>query len=534
MHIFYIDIKFYLFAYKTNLIKKIQLILFMKPKNDEEKQEKKKKLNLNFIKEKNKNRRLFENKNFNTKENNTIDNIFNLNINEPNFKVVNKYKSNSEVHINSFLIENIHSKDTLTLYELLCQLKKTKITENLFIIIVNKCKDVLFREIKNSNPTGVQFHVGDDVNVKNSVSSNINIFAKILNYVTSVMYDNNIILKVFCDSDILNLINLLKSEDENERAQIANVLLNIFKNFKITIRNVIENELCLFYEGLRTHIGMEELLEVVSCIIEDMVRIKPIKREYVKLENKKFPISNDQSIISNNNFKDKNEEKLKEKNNSFFYEYVLRFLTVNNLEYYTNINQIIFSYCKKNLNVSKITLKYLSVLFQNTQFSNKSVLVQIYMSIYILWSRKISYNEIINDVCMFLNNAFESEHFKLIDQTVKIIDFHVIKKFFKENITEILPKIFDNLYMISKKYWRHKGKLDILKFMFLIINLNHHCFEQCLINYNKKKHLKKSEIFEDLKKKLLKVIESYKIEQSKELIFTKRRKSLNNSKQKKI
>lgn len=506
----------------------------MKPKNGEENLEKKKKLDSNFINEKNKHLRLFGNENLSPNENKTLDNIFNLSINEPNIKTVNKYKTNSDAKMDSFLVENIHSKDTLTLYQIFNHLKKTKLTDNLFIIIVNKCKDVLFREIKNINPTGIHFHVGDDVIVKNSISSNINIFAKILNYVTSVVFDNNLILRGFCDGDIINLIYLLKSEDENERSQIVKIIINLFRNFKNTIRNVIENELCLFYEGLRTHIGVEELLEIVLCIIEDMVRIKPVKREYVKLDNKKISESNDRSSMVNEKYKLHNEQSLVEKNNVFFFEYVLKFLTINNLEYYTIINQTVFVYCKNNLEVSKIALKYILKVFQNAQFCNKPTLMQLYISIYVLWSRKIDSHIILDDISMFYNCAFESEHFKLIEQSVKIVDIQVIKKFFNKNISKLLPKFFDSLYIISRKYWRDKEKLDIFKFIFFIINLNHHCFEQCLINYNKKRFISKVEVFDDFKKKLIKNIESYKAEQYKEIYFTKRRKSLNDSKQKKV
>jgi hypothetical protein len=411
------------------------------------------------------------------------------------------------------IMKDIHSNDPLTLYKLFNNLKSIRISEDLFIIIVRRCKEVLFRDIKNINPTGILYYSGDDVNIRNKATSNINIFSKIFSYVTNSCISESTILKGLDDIDIFKLVDLLKSEDETERGHISSVLINIFDVFRHKITNLVKNELGLFYEGLRTHIGIEEILEIVLCIVES------------------FRSKNKREITDVKIF---NLDKLKNnENDNFYFEYILRFLSVRNLEYYKIIPQIIYKYASEDVDISEFTLKYIYKLFQNIEYINKPMLIQIYSMIYIRWCRRIPFNNIKDDFCNIINLGLKSEHFVLIEEILQIIDIKAMKSIIQENITEILPRIFVNLYNLSKKYWRSKGKMKIFKYISVILSMSHECFEQCLIKYNMERFINRNEVHDSLIDVLGKCIEHSEMDNKKENEFNKRRKSMNKDPKKK-
>ncbi|WUR02429.1 serine/threonine-protein phosphatase 2A 56 kDa regulatory subunit gamma (RTS1) [Vairimorpha necatrix] len=390
----------------------------------------------------------------------------------------------------SSILLNIHSEDPLTLHDLFIILSKTKITDLIFTVVIRKCKEKIFRDIKNQNKTGRLFYPWDDTNIKNKVTSNINIFTRIFSLLTSK--HKNILKQEISDSDIYSLFNLLKSEDEKERFNILQIIINIKDLNKKLIQNIIENELLLFYDEERTHVGIEEILE----------------------------------IIENLNLKDE----------TFYYQIILKFLHIKNLEFYKNIENIIYKYSSEDYKIGQFTLKYLYKIYKEIEFINKSVIVKLYFQIYLRWSRRIQFKNVIEEICEIINYGLKSEYQNLIENIMKIGESKIMRNLLKENINEILPKIFDNLYILSKKYWASKEKVKIYKFISLLLSMNHECFEKCLIKYNKNKYetreinknkyeikeINKNESVMDI---LIKCLENSEINQKEQNI--KRRNSTN-------
>lgn len=442
---------------------------------------------------------LFEDDNFkklesdNKSTNKKIDNTFviqNIKIEKIRpVKICNVIKTPSILPSKQILID-IHSNDPLTLHNLFLILKQIKITDEIFSIVIRKCKDVIFREIKNTIPTGIIYYPGDDINIRNVTKSNINIFTKIFELITSKCYSKSMFTREISDQDIFSLFHLLKSEDERERMNICNILINIYDAYSIKIKYIVENELIQFYEDNRTHIGIEELLELLQLIIKNT------------------------------------------KDDSFFYQVALRFLSIKNLEYYKLITDIIYKYCSEDVKISNFTLNYIFVLYEKVDYINKPILVKLYFNIYIRWAKRIPFRGILNDMCFIINFGLSSEYHPLVEEVLKTLDSRIIKKIFSEYIDDILPKIFNNIYLLSKKYWYSKGKLRIFKYISILLSMNYACFEKCLINYNLDKFVKKIFNFtEDTVLDILrKCIEHTNIENKNEWKNMRRRSSEFNGK----
>lgn len=86
-----------------------------------------------------------------------------------------------------------------------------------------------------------------------------------------------------------------------------------------------------------------------------------------------------------------------------------------------------------------------------------------------------------------INMALKSESFIVIDTVIDMIDNSSTKTFIEDNIRIILPRIFNNIYKLSKKFWKQEQRFKAIKTIGNILNIDNDVFEACLVEYNKNK-----------------------------------------------
>ncbi|KAI5174640.1 serine/threonine-protein phosphatase 2A regulatory subunit B' [Pancytospora epiphaga] len=90
-------------------------------------------------------------------------------------------------------------------------------------------------------------------------------------------------------------------------------------------------------------------------------------------------------------------------------------------------------------------------------------------------------------VSLLLAKALSSESFIVIDAALSLFLNVSVQNYLKDEITEILPKCFSQLYKLSKKFWRQEQRIKALEIVGGIIKFNREIFEACLIEYNSQK-----------------------------------------------
>ncbi|KAF9764990.1 Serine/threonine-protein phosphatase 2A 56 kDa regulatory subunit gamma isoform [Nosema granulosis] len=338
-------------------------------------------------------------------------------------------------------LARLFSQDPFDLFNLHEDMKKYGVEDKVVEVALSRAKHIMFREIKPVNPTGEAYNCGDDIVVRNKMDSNINIFSRILMFLTA-LNKPRILQMAFTDFDLVRLFELLKSEDEVERVNVGQSIQNLFdqKISQEKIKSLIENELSLFLHGIRTHTGLPILLHLFSYT-------GPI-REEAYIEN------------------------------------ILWFMQTPHLDLLVDFKDIVRVLCKDNSKRTILTIKFILHIFENVDSLSKVTLVEILV---ILLPCIDSIESIIPGLCALINTSILSDHHLLLEEAIGIFETPEIYKLIKPFIDQLLPPIFPALYSLSKKYWRKKGKVRVFKNISLILSMNHLVFEECLIKYNKKR-----------------------------------------------
>lgn len=92
-----------------------------------------------------------------------------------------------------------------------------------------------------------------------------------------------------------------------------------------------------------------------------------------------------------------------------------------------------------------------------------------------------------------LNLAMVSESYLVIDMVIEILGDTAVKKFVADYIVTFLPRIFDNLYRLSRRFWRNEQKYKTIQIIGGILKIDLDVFERCLIVYNKRKFYRSSQ-----------------------------------------
>lgn len=87
-------------------------------------------------------------------------------------------------------------------------------------------------------------------------------------------------------------------------------------------------------------------------------------------------------------------------------------------------------------------------------------------------------------VCFYLNIAFKEQNCILINLTQYLL-MNPLRYQLKLNIHNILPRIFNNLFILHKKYWNKLENGHISKMIYTFMEMDRPLFDNCLYQYNR-------------------------------------------------
>lgn len=368
--------------------------------------------------------------------------------------------------------ERFFSDDPFELLCLLEEMKREGVGDECVEVGMSRAREVLFRDIRSRNPTGEGYYPGDDLVVKNK-SKAVGLWARILVLLTTRLY-------YIPDGDLVSLFTLLKSEDDLERECISQAIRNLYKANPKKILELLGNEFQLFFLKERTHIGMDNVLDIYSTTTKG---------------------------------RDIPEEE--------YFENILLFMKTPHLDLYSEYKDVVLGLCRDDPKRTHLTLQYILHIFEDLQSLSRVYLVEILTSLL----KNVDFKDLVPGISSLINSSLLSSHHLLLEEAIGMFEVPEIYKGMKESVGEFLPRIFDSLYSLSKKYWRKKGKVKLFRNISLVLSMNHEVFEKCLVAYNK---LRYRRVKMDEKENLIeKCLEYSELEKRNEEKFNKRRKSTN-------
>lgn len=279
----------------------------------------------------------------------------------------------------------------------------------------------------------------------------LNLFTKA---VSCIEFSFNTFLEYFSDEDISSLFELLGICEERLKDPIQKLLEGIFTKFEESLplyKEIISNRFLLFSPLLHDQNELEFNFKIILLM----------------LQGKKF--GND--ILE------------------FYAQFIqprIVFCSLENIELARDIIEAVCSTCPE---CQRATLRYMSKVYLKVGSSEQIKILELASKV-IHTNFFFQSNSFLEwDFCEIINLAAKSESYIVADAVIEMIDDSAVRKFIQNNIRTVLPKIFDNLYRLSKKFWRQEQRFKAIKVIGNILNINNEVFETCVIEYNKKKHV---------------------------------------------
>lgn len=167
--------------------------------------------------------------------------------------------------------------------------------------------------------------------------------------------------------------------------------------------------------------------------------------------------------------------------------------------------------------------KHLSKVFSEVNSNVRTSILNFCLSIVQVKQTTMDFNTIEGHVCKIISTCLRNAHCILISHVLTFIKEKVIYNFLKLNCKTFIPKIFDDVYDLSKNYWNKDRSPEVYAIVTVIMSLDKNIFEECLKKYNFKKY--KQKIEEDLSEDVVKCFGQDLLREN-EGVFGIRRKSL--------
>lgn len=325
-----------------------------------------------------------------------------------------------------------------TINYLLANIHCCKIDERLFSLIFRRFRPVL-RQIMDAT---VKQRALFDLTVFKS-------FAKILQF-SEIAYER--FLEYFSEQDIIEVLEILGECQEKSKECLACLIECILIKFRQAgglFKEIASNQMLSFQNA---HKSFEDLTFVFKIILH---------------------------LISTNNFGDG----LKEYYTQFILPCIL-FLPTANFE---PALKLVDAVCSISPECQKITLRYILKMYSQVNSLQQVKVIELTTRIIHSMFFFHTKNSIEWEFCEILNHALKSESYLVIDCVIEMLGDVAVKKFITDHFKSVLPRIFDNLYRLSKRFWRSEQRYKTIQAIGSILRINSEVFEECLVKYNKKR-----------------------------------------------
>ena len=305
-----------------------------------------------------------------------------------------------------------------------------------------------------------------------------------------------IIEKILGISNTKNLADIINIEDIEKLVLLEKAISCIDFGYEIFLNYLSEDEIVRMFEFLnindqRIEESLERVLERIFTKFDDSANLfkQVIANRLIAIYMSKSKCQHELEFIYKVVLLMIDKGTFMNDIFEFYYQFILPLIVFCSLENTELSKNVVEAVCSISPECQRITLRHFFKIYyrvgSNEQIKILDLTSEVIHTNFFFPSKSFlewEFSEIINI-------ALKSESFVVIDAVIELIENSAVKKFIHNNLKIILPKIFENLYKLSKKFWRHEQRFKAIKTIGNILSFDHEVFEACLIEYNKKKHL---------------------------------------------
>ena len=352
----------------------------------------------------------------------------------------------------------------LNLLEIMDYINNTKgvFNEQTFPEVTAMISANLFRGLAPTNtPHNMQYDPEEDEPVLEASWPHLQyVYEFLLRYVVSNETDPKVVKKYIDTQFLVKLLDLFDSEDPRERDYLKTILHRIYGKFmpyRAFIRKSINNIFYRFIYETERHNGIAELLEILGSIINGFAL--PLKDEHKQfLMRALLPL------------------------------HKVRYVGM----YHQQLSYCVTQFVEKDPKLAKQVLE--SILgFWPLTYSPKEVLFLNEVEEILEMIQQTEFVEVLKPLFKHIAKCIGSPHFQVAERALFLWNNEYIVSLIAQNREEILPIVFEALFVNSRKHWNstvHGLTCNVVK---LFMEMDAQLFDQCSADYRDQQEKKEAE-----------------------------------------
>lgn len=178
----------------------------------------------------------------------------------------------------------------------------------------------------------------------------------------------------------------------------------------------------------------------------------------------------------------------------YFSECIFPILKISNVHLYEQeLKTALEAFSQLRNECFLYTFKQLSKAFLEVGSSVKIPILNFCLAIIQVKQTTMDFVYVENYICQIISTCFKNAHCLLISHVLTFIKERVIYNFLKAHCTTFVPKIFDDIYDLSKSYWNKDRSPEVYSIVTIVMSLDKNTFEECLKRYNFKRYKQRIE-----------------------------------------
>lgn len=259
---------------------------------------------------------------------------------------------------------------------------------------------------------------------------------------------------------ITRCLSLLKSDDSRSRTLTKRFILGIYTQhagvrpfIKLRLRDMLVN----IVNSQSEPVGMAELLSLTT------------------------------HVLASGGFDDPSEAQC------YFAECIFPLLKINNSHLHEQeLRTALAGFALIGQECLLCTFKQLSKIFCGANSNVRVAILGFCTSI--IRIRHADFKCIEDHVCKMISTCLKNAHCILITHVLAFVKEKAVYSSLKTNSTTFVPKVFDDVYDLSKSYWNRDKSPEVYSLVTVVMGLDKNVFEACLKRYNLKRFKHNTEV----------------------------------------
>ncbi|CAD25208.2 SER/THR PROTEIN PHOSPHATASE 2A REGULATORY SUBUNIT BETA [Encephalitozoon cuniculi GB-M1] len=327
--------------------------------------------------------------------------------------------------------------------------EELKITKRVFSCVLEIALRYIIRTLPRSvNPTGEMYSTMEDVDSKHPGDLIANKFLRLLVCMVKSL-DRDVVAELFPRKVILKLVGMIRSDNVEERQHVFSLLINISRHPECLSTTFLglSNELINFIESSRPHVGIEEVLGIVSAFLSR----RAIPEEDVVI---------------------------------FHHQVVLRMARIRFCGESKEVPVVMKIISRNYPKTIPLTIRHFKKVFMGTWSSTRVTIVHVIGEILRTINDEM-YQGLESEICEVISMSFDSDHHLVVEEVAEMLALN--RWVVSRHAETFVPKVFESIYRASKRFWRVEGVNKILRNLSTILDVDCRLFEKCLKLYNMKR-----------------------------------------------